>query len=296
MFKRASIVICCVVLCGSIHGQTQRKEPSKKTDQTATAKKPTKKKATSLPAKVDSSKGTEKATPKVENQAVAVPEGMVLVEGGWFYMGSNDGEEDEKPVHKVYVESFYIDKYEVTVAEYRKYCTAAGKPMPEAPSWGWEEDHPIVNVSWEDADAYARWAGKRLPTEAEWEYAARGGNKSKGYEYSGSNDLNDVAWFYRNSGSKTHPVSQKKPNELGLYDMSGNVWEWCTDWYSKDYYSQSPDKNPQGPWTGTSRVRRGSSWNYDLGGINDCLVAKRNNHNPDLRLSIIGFRCAKDAK
>jgi formylglycine-generating enzyme required for sulfatase activity len=132
---------------------------------------------------------------------------MVLVEGGWFNMGSNNSQWDNKPVHKVYVKSFYIDKYEVTVAEYTKYCILSGRPMPLAPS---EDNNPIVNVTWQDANDYAKWAGKRIPTEAEWEYAARGGNKTRGYKYSGSNNIDEVAWHGDNSSLKLHHVGQKK--------------------------------------------------------------------------------------
>ena len=147
------------------------------------------------------------------------PIGMVFVEGGTFQMGSNSGDDNEKPVHTVTVSSFYMDKTEVTQAEYRKV-------MGKNPSrFSGCDDCPVENVSWHDANEYAKKVGKRLPTEAEWEYAARGGNKSKGYNYSGSNDLDAVGWYDNNSSGKTHPVAQKQPNELGLYDMSGNVWE-----------------------------------------------------------------------
>jgi formylglycine-generating enzyme required for sulfatase activity len=221
-----------------------------------------------------------------------VPDGMVLVEGGTFSMGGSDSESsnDEKPVHQVYVDAFYMDTYEVTVAQYRKFCNATGRAMPQAPSRTWIDDNPIVNVSWDDANAYARWAGKRLPTEAEWEYAARGGNKSIGYKYSGSNNIDDVAWYGNNSGS-THSVGQKKQNELGIYDMSGNVWEWCADWYDENYYKNSPDRNPKGPSTGTYRVLRGGSWDNV---VFDCRVAFRGWFTPAFQYDGNGFRCAQD--
>jgi formylglycine-generating enzyme required for sulfatase activity len=149
------------------------------------------------------------------------------------------------------------------------------------------DDCPVEKVSWHDANAYAQKVGKRLPTEAEWEYAARGGNKSKGYTYSGGNNLDAVGWYNDNSRSKTHPVAQKQPNELGLYDMSGNVWEWCSDWYDKGYYSRSPQNDPQGPNSGKYRVLRGGRWNFS-----DylCRVAARLRYYPDRRDSYSGFR------
>ena len=194
------------------------------------------------------------------------PTGMVFVAGGTFQMGSNSGE----PVHTVTVSSFYMDATEVTQAEYRKV-------MGKNPSlFSGCDDCPVENVSWHDANEYAKNVGKRLPTEAEWEYAARGGSKSKGYRYSGSNDLDAVGWYDNNSDDKTHPVAQKQPNELGLYDMSGNVWEWCSDWYGS--YSSSPQNNPQGPNSGSRRVLRGGSWSSI---VRYCRVAMRTGGPPD---------------
>jgi len=208
------------------------------------------------------------------------PPGMVFVAGGTFQMGSNS-ESDEKPIHTVTISGFFMDKTEVTQAEYRKV-------MGKTPSsFSGCDDCPVEKVSWHDANAYAKKVGKRLPTEAEWEYAARGGNKSKGYAYSGSNDLDAVAWYNNNSGSKTHPVAQKQPNELGLYDMSGNVWEWCSDWYDEGYYSGSPQTDPQGSNSGKSRVLRGGGWDD---GDYGCRVAYRVRSNPDLRYYFSGFR------
>ena len=206
------------------------------------------------------------------------PPGMVFVAGGTFQMGSNS-ESDEKPIHTVTVSSFYMDKTEVTQAEYRKV-------MGKNPSrFSGCDDCPVEKVSWHDANAYAQKVGKRLPTEAEWEYAARGGNKSKGYTYSGSNDLDAVGWYDNNSGSRSHPVAQKQPNELGLYDMSGNVWEWCSDRYGD--YSSSSQTDPQGSNSGEYRVLRGGCWYYyDV----SCRVALRIRNNPDFRSSVYGFR------
>jgi uncharacterized protein (TIGR02145 family) len=200
------------------------------------------------------------------------PIGMVFVEGGTFQMGSNSGDSDEKPVHTVTVSSFYMDKTEVTQAEYRKV-------MGKNPSWfSGCDDCPVEQVSLYDANEYAKKVGKRLPTEAEWEYAARGGNKSKGYRYSGGNNLDAVGWYDNNSDDKTHPVAQKQPNELGLYDMSGNVGEWCSDWYSDSYYSYSPKNDPQGPKGYRSRVLRGGGWSSsDV----SCRVANRGRNFPE---------------
>jgi len=218
--------------------------------------------------------------------------GMVFVEGGTFEMGSNSGYNDEKPVHSVTVSDFNISKTEVTFEQYDVFCNATGRARPADRGWG-RGDRPVIYVRWDEAVAYCEWMNKasgktyRLPTEAEWEYAARGGNKSKGYRYSGSNDISDVGWYYYNSGGKTHPVAQKQPNELGLYDMTGNVWEWCSDWHSDSYYRSSPKNDPQGPNSGSSRVLRGGGWfNND----SSCRVANRSRIGPDHWFDSFGFR------
>ena len=203
---------------------------------------------------------------------------MVYVEGRTFTMGATPEQgsyvdDDEKPAHKVTLSSYYIGKYEVTQAQWRAI-------MGKNPSRFTGDNNPVEIVTWYEAQEFCKklsqLTGKkyRLPTEAEWEYAARGGKKSKGYKYSGSNTIGDVAWYYENSGSKTHPVGQKQPNELGIYDMSGNVKEWCSDWYSSSYYSSSPQTNPTGPTNGTYRELRGGAW----GAISSaCRVADRTN-------------------
>jgi formylglycine-generating enzyme len=216
---------------------------------------------------------------------------MVFVQGGSFMMGSNHFYMMERPEHNVTLKSFYIDKYEVTVAQYRSFCDTTKRQMPKAPRWGWIDNNPIVNVSWKDATAYAKWAGKRLPTEAEWEFAARGGIQSKGYKYSGSDNIDEVAWYQKNSKKMTHPVGTKMPNEIGIYDMTGNAYEWCADRYSGDYYKVSPKENPQGAHIGNDRVLRGGSYNEDsdIG-----RVTSRNSRRPGAAVSRYGFRCVMD--
>ena len=217
---------------------------------------------------------------------------MVTVQGGTFQMGSNTGQDDEKPMHPVTLSTFQIAKYEVTQAQWKAV-------MGENPSYFKDCDNcPVEQVSWNDIQEFLKKlnakTGKnfRLPTEAEWEFAARGGNKSGSYTYAGSNAIEDVAWWYgSNSSDKTHPVGRKKANELGLYDMSGNVYEWCNDWYDKNYYANSPSKNPRGATSGTSRVLRGGSW-YGLNS-SDCRVAYRDFSAPAYRGSLNGFRLAQ---
>jgi len=191
---------------------------------------------------------------------------MVYIEGGKFRMGRSNGSPDEKPVHEVYLNSFYMGQYEVTVLEYKKFCTETNYLMPDK-NIEWKDEHPITFIDWYDANAYCKWlsqkTGKkfRLPTEAEWEYAARGGNKSGNFFYAGSDNINDVGWYKTNSAGAAHSsVGNLSPNELNLYDISGNVWEWCYDWYSDNYYEHSPKNNPNGPRIGKLKTGRGGSW------------------------------------
>ncbi len=200
---------------------------------------------------------------------------MVHVEGGTFTMGAtseqgSDADSDEKPAHSVTLSSYYIGQTEVTQALWTAVMGETVSQIATRNKWetcGVGGNYPMYDVSWEDCQEFVsklnRLTGKtfRLPTEAEWEYAARGGSKSRGYKYSGSNTLGSVAWYDDNSGSTTHPVGSKSSNELGLYDMSGNVGEWCQDWYGG--YSSSPQTNPKGPNSGAYRVCCGGSWNYD---------------------------------
>jgi len=248
-------------------------------------------------------------TPKFDG----LPE-MVFIKGGAFQMGSNDGEEDEKPVHTVTVSDFWMGKYEVTVAEFEKFisatgyqtdaekgngsCIWTGSKLEKKAEVNWRYDeqgnvrksgelnHPVIHVSWNDAAAYCEWLSHktgqtyRLPTEAEWEYAARSGGKNYKYAWGnfgpegrkGGNIADESAkriwncsWAwdgYDDGYAYTAPVGSYEPNELGLYDMTGNVWEWCQDWDGAKYYKNSPQVDPKGPSSGTFRVLRGGSWHF----------------------------------
>ena len=223
--------------------------------------------------------------------AQSYPE-MIPVEGGTFTMGDTEmeGDANEQPTHQVTLKAFSIAKTETTVAQWRTFCNATGRQMPETPSWGWINTHPIVYVSWQEAVEYCDWLSDktgelyRLPTEAEWEYAARGGNKSKGFRYSGAQSLDAVGWFKTNSNNQTQPVGIKRPNELGIYDMSGNVWEWCKDCFG--HYAAEAQTNPRGPASG-NRVLRGRSKDS---GVASRRVPYRNCGYPSSRNYDKGFR------
>ena len=218
--------------------------------------------------------------PIIAIEGTGLPE-MISVKGGTFMMGDDNGDKDEKPARKVTVADFRIAKTETTIGQWRTFCLATNRRMPEAPWFQQSEQHPIVNVSWDHAVAYAKWlsqqTGKnyRLPTEAEWEFAARGGVKSKGYPYSGGRNADSVAWLAHKSEG-TMAVAQKLPNELGLYDMTGNVWEWCSDWYddTKRFYTT-----------------RGGAWDI---GLKNNRVTYRNPLGPTSRNHNKGFRVACD--
>ncbi len=225
---------------------------------------------------------------------------MIWVEGGDFLMGctSEQGncESDEQNVRRVTVDGFYIGMLEVTQSQwekvvgtsiYQQKSKAGGSSTP-----GVGPDYPMYYVSWDEAMEFCRLLSNKtgrtytLPTEAQWEYAARGGNKNEGAKYAGSNMIDAVAWYTDNSGSSSHIVGSKRANALGIYDMSGNVWEWCKDWYANSYVSYDTN-NPVGPSSGSSRVIRGGSWD---GSASRCRVAFRNGSSPGNRDGDIGFR------
>jgi formylglycine-generating enzyme required for sulfatase activity len=220
---------------------------------------------------------------------------MVYVQGGTFTMGctseqGDDCDGDEKPTHNVTLSSYYMGKFEVTQALWKAV-------MGSNPSNFKGDNLPVENVSWEDCKDFiislnAKTGGNfRLPTEAEWEYAARGGNRRDGTKYSGGYNMNNVGWYADNSGSTTHTVGTKSPNGLGIYDMSGNVWEWCNDWYGS--YSSSLQTNPQGASSSSRRVLRGGSW---YNGARYCRVSFRGNLTPTGRADGNGFRLAFSSK
>ncbi len=243
-----------------------------------------------------------------------VPE-MILVEGGDYYMGNHESQFlDEYPRHQVSLGSFYISKYEITIADYSKFSSMAGLPVSSG-----ADNMPASEMTWEQAIMYCNWLssvsglqrcyevdrtgkqirvtynkeanGYRLPTEAEWEYAARGGVKHSSYAYSGSDDAREVAWFTDN-GKQIHPVGELKPNALGIFDMSGNVKEWCWDYYSESYYKLKVKDNPAGPEHGTTRVVRGGSYNAHFEMLR---VNKRYYFMPDESDNTIGIRIVRSS-
>jgi len=198
---------------------------------------------------------------------------------------------NEQPVHTVFLDTYWIYKNDVTVAQYRNYCKATGQQMPPAPPWGWHDDHPIVNVTWQDATDYAKWAGAALPTEAQWEKAARG---TDGRIYPWGNDWDETKCSNSVDGNAcgTSPVGSfpTGSSPYGCLDMVGNVWQWCADWYDEGYYKTSPTKNPSGPAIGRTRVLRGGSW--DNNAPRNLRVTYRYGYSPPPnRNSDLGFRC-----
>jgi formylglycine-generating enzyme required for sulfatase activity len=262
---------------------------------------------------------------------------MALIKGGTFSMGADKEMPDEAPAHEVSVDAFWMDRREVSVEEFSKFVAATGY-QTDAERFGWSgvfkretgewervdgadwrrpegpdstaaaPDEPVCQVSWHDAEAYARWMGKRLPTEAEWEYAARGGLARKRYAW--GDELrpggHPVAnWWQgrfpeRDTGEDGFkgraPVGSFAPNGYGLFDVAGNVWEWCADWYAGDYYEASARNNPMGPGAGDERVIRGGSWMCAENFCSNYRVASRSHAAPDSGLDNLGFRCARDAQ
>jgi len=258
-----------------------------------------------------------------EEEAAQPPEGMVLIPAGPFQMGSTTGDVDEAPVHTVELDAFYIDQHEVTNAEYQAFVTATGYPAPRGIGYtavyellkhdyepwrdsGFNHPHqPVTTVTWFDAVVYCEWAGKRLPTEAEWEKAARGDLEDARYPWGSAEPDNTAANFadsqtefeWRSTNVNdgflfTAPVGTFPPNGYGLFDMAGNVWEWCADWYSPTYYVESPRRNPKGPYTGERRVLRGGTWYRAAHTLRN---AERVSDFPENSLNVVGFRCAMDA-
>jgi formylglycine-generating enzyme len=260
--------------------------------------------------------------------------GMVLIAGGSFLMGTDEGFPFEGPAHEVSLKPFWMDTHEVTVAEFARFIAATGY-QTEAEKDGWSSafdaeagewrklsaadwhhpdglaresaaQEPVTQISWNDAVAYAAWAGKRLPTEAEWEYAARGGLAEKRYAW--GDDLKPGGKYLANWWQGEFPrrntaedgyagraaVGRFPPNGYGLYDMTGNVWEWCSDWFGKSYYHTAPGDNPQGPATGKQRVIRGGSWTCSENYCQGFRVAARSHADSDTGLNNLGFRCVQD--
>lgn len=223
---------------------------------------------------------------------------MVYVPAGDFTMGSNDGDSDEKPVHTVYLDAFWIDKFKVTNSLYKK-CVDADKCKPPSPTSSQTrtnyygnaqfDNYPVIHVSWEDANTYCSWAGKRLPTEAEWEKTARG-TDGRIYPWGNSFDANKLNSSDGGKGDTTAVGSYPAgASPSGAMDMAGNVYEWVADWYDSNYYSSSPRNNLKGPSSGSLRVGRGGSW-FD--NANDVRAANRSNGGPGNRFGSLGFRCA----
>jgi formylglycine-generating enzyme required for sulfatase activity/mono/diheme cytochrome c family protein len=231
---------------------------------------------------------------------------MVLVPAGEFTMGSNEVSDDEKPVHRVFLDAYYIDKYEVTVGQYAKFLEAAGMNGP--PMWTTmdqplHQKRPVVNVDWSDASNYCEWAGKRLPTEAEWEKAARG-TDGRMYPW-GNNPPDGRRANYGKEKWNNHaalvPVGQLEDGKspYGIYDLAGNVWEWVSDWYDPDYYTTSPSRNPKGPESGKYRVLRGGSWDFAPENLRSArrdfnIPLSPGYESPAYRNFNSGFRCAKN--
>ena len=273
-----------------------------------------------------------------QSPAAATPapnhDGMVLINGGKFIMGTEDGMPYEAPTHEVTVKPFWIDRHEVTVADFAQFVAATGY-QTDAEQFGWSgafnlktkqwektkgadwrhpdgptskpaDNEPVSQVSWNDAEAYAKWAGKRLPSEAEWEFAARGGLVQK--KYSWGDDIRPngkpVANWWQGSFPNRNtdedgfitraPVESFPPNGYGLYEMTGNVWEWCADLYGDDYYAKSPVDNPPGPNEGNERSIRGGSWMCAENFCTNYRVAARSHATPDSGLNNLGFRCVRD--
>jgi formylglycine-generating enzyme required for sulfatase activity len=232
--------------------------------------------------------GTVRENPKDSLKYVWIPSGSFMM---GCSPGDNECSDDEKPAHQVTItRGFWIGQTPVTVGAYKRFAAATGRQMPDAPGFnnGWTNDNmPIVVMRWDDAQAYCTWIGGRLPTEAEWEYAARGGSAEERY-----GNLDEIAWYDQNSGAQTHDVAQKRANGFGLYDMLGNVWQIADDWYDEHYYQGSPSQDPRGPASRQHRVLRGGSW---MDGPRNVRVSFRDWFNRALWADNVGFRCVGEA-
>ena len=308
--KIACLFLACLLICAAVEKEpgTVKKSPAPaKKSGSAQKKKPQPQPKPEPSPETPAPSTPQPAPPKKTEPEVGReyhPTGtkggpMVYVPDGSLWMGcsSNDSEclDDEKPQHKVYIDAFYIDKYEVTQGEYNQ-CISTGECRSNEKYDGFTGDRqPVVGVDWNDAKSYCEWAGKRLPTEAEWEKAARGtdgrvypwGNEKASCSYAVIDDGGNgcgkgTTWSV---GSKTSGASP-----YGALDMAGNVWEWVNDWYDKGYYLSSPDRNPSGPTSGSSRVIRGGSWLIIPSGLRS---SYRGTTSPDARYDIIGFRCSR---
>ncbi len=313
MSSRYGILLGCVLLLVSgpgIYAQSHAQV-------TFPAKKPLPKKKPAQP-QPEKAPGTVRKNPKDGLKYVWIPPGTCQM---GCSPADNECSDNEKPAHHVTIsKGFWMGQTEVTVGAYKRFARETGKPMPPEPNFsgrplnsGWKsETMPIVDVTWDESRAYCAWAGGRLPTEAEWEYAARGGSAEARY-----GDLDEIAWYSDNSGQRRldsarilkedlanyaehlyengngmHEVGAKRANAFGLYDVLGNVWEWVNDWYDAGFYANSPSTDPSGPTSGQYRVLRGGSW-YN-GPPRLVRVSIRYRHDPGLRKDFYGFRCARE--
>ena len=236
----------------------------------------------------------KKCDEKIREKAIAEAKEIpsVSLTGGSFMMGDEEGFPDERPVHEVQLSGFRMSKNEVTVKQYRAFCELTGRQMPPAPSFGYKDNLPMTNVTWHEANAFCKWVGGRLPTEAEWEYAARDGGGAA--RYSGGNVLSRLAVYDGNSGGQPMAVGSKSANSSGIRDLTGNVSEWCSDWYYRKYPSES-QQNPRGPGSGTDKIIRGGGFNSSPNSTMDGDQLRntyRNHRKPDTRSASVGFRVA----